>query len=66
LVASCRWAELDGGEAGNARAARPGADPDTFIEVIPYSETRGYVKTVQQSAAMYRWLYQNGHPSATQ
>jgi len=48
------------------QAARPGADPDTFIEVIPYSETRGYVKTVQQSAAMYRWLYQNGHPSATQ
>ncbi|HEV2282596.1 MAG TPA: transglycosylase SLT domain-containing protein [bacterium] len=48
------------------RAARPGADPDTFVEEIPYSETRGYVKTVQQSAAMYRWLYQNGHPAATQ
>jgi soluble lytic murein transglycosylase len=48
------------------QAARPGADPDTFIEEIPYSETRGYVKTVQQSAAMYRWLYQDGHPPAAQ
>ena len=48
------------------QAARPGADPDTFIEAIPYGETRGYVKTVQQSAAMYRWLYQDGHPPATQ
>lgn len=48
------------------QAARPGADPDTFTEAIPYGETRGYVKTVQQSAAMYRWLYQNGHPPATQ
>jgi soluble lytic murein transglycosylase len=47
-------------------AARPGADPDTFIEEIPYLETRGYVKTVEQSAAMYRWLYQNGHPAAGQ
>jgi len=47
-------------------AARSGADPDTFVEAIPYSETRGYVKTVQQSAAMYRWLYQNGHPTAAQ
>ncbi|HET7263352.1 MAG TPA: transglycosylase SLT domain-containing protein [bacterium] len=48
------------------QAARPGADPDTFVEEIPYGETRGYVKTVEQSAAMYRWLYQNGHPAATQ
>ncbi|MHB8732342.1 MAG: transglycosylase SLT domain-containing protein [bacterium] len=48
------------------QAARSGADPDIFVEAIPYSETRGYVKTVQQSAAMYRWLYQNGHPTATQ
>jgi soluble lytic murein transglycosylase len=44
----------------------PGADPDTFIETVPYGETRGYIKTVQQSAAMYRWLYQDGHPAAAQ
>lgn len=47
-------------------AAQSGADPDTFIETIPYTETRGYIKTVEQSAAMYRWLYQNGHPPAAQ
>jgi soluble lytic murein transglycosylase len=44
----------------------PGADADTFIETVPYGETRGYIKTVQQSAAMYRWLYQDGHPAAAQ
>jgi soluble lytic murein transglycosylase len=44
----------------------PGADADTFVETIPYGETRGYIKTVQQSAAMYRWLYQDGHPAAAQ
>lgn len=48
------------------QAARSGADPDSFVEAIPYGETRGYVKTVRQSAAMYRWLYQDGHPAATQ
>src|SRR5579864_8663713 len=48
------------------QAAGSGADPDTFVEEIPYGETRGYVKTVQQSAAMYRWLYQDGHPAVTQ
>lgn len=47
------------------QAARSGADPDTFVEAIPYDETRGYVKTVLQSAAMYRWLYQDGHPAAS-
>ena len=47
------------------QAAHPGADADLFTETIPYGETRGYVKTVQQSAAVYRWLYQNGHPPAT-
>jgi soluble lytic murein transglycosylase len=43
----------------------PGVDPDLFIEEIPYDETRNYVKTVLQSAAMYRWLYHDGHPSST-
>ena len=39
-------------------------DPEAFVEDIPYAETRGYVKTVMQSTAMYRWLYRDGHPSA--
>jgi len=48
---------------GRWQAKRGGADPDTFIEEIPYLETRNYVKTVMQSAAMYRWLYRDGHLS---
>lgn len=39
-------------------------DPEAFIEEIPYAETRIYVKTVLQSAGMYRWLYRDGHPAA--
>jgi soluble lytic murein transglycosylase len=46
------------------QARRANLDPDAFVEEIPYSETRGYVKTVLQSAAIYRWLYRDGHPSA--
>ncbi len=45
------------------QAQRAGMDPDEFVEEIPYAETREYVKTVLQSAAMYRWLYRDGHPS---
>lgn len=44
-------------------AHHPGLDADAFVEEIPYNETRNYVKTVLQSAAMYRWLYRDGHPS---
>lgn len=40
-------------------------DPDAFVEEIPYTETRLYVKTVLQSAGIYRWLYRDGHPAAT-
>lgn len=39
-------------------------DPEAFIEEIPYAETRIYVKTVLQSAGMYRWLYRDGHPTS--
>ncbi len=39
------------------------SDPAAFDESIPYDETRGYVKTVLRSAAIYRWLYRDGHPS---
>ncbi len=44
-------------------AQRPGVDPASFVEEIPYQETRDYVKTVLESAAVYRWLYRDGHPS---
>jgi soluble lytic murein transglycosylase len=40
-----------------------GVDPASFDETIPYQETRAYVKAVLQSAAIYRWLYRDGHPS---
>ncbi len=37
---------------------RPGAsDPDQFIELIPYQETRGYVRSVLRNRALYRALY---------
>lgn len=38
--------------------ARPGADdPDQFIELIPYPETRSYVRSVLRNRAIYRALY---------
>jgi len=36
----------------------PRADPDVFIESIPFSETRAYVQRVLQSYVIYHWLYQ--------
>lgn len=36
----------------------PRADPDVFIESIPFSETRAYVQRVLQSHGIYRWLYE--------
>ncbi len=53
------------GSVGQWQARRGGLDPEAFVEEIPYLETRNYVKTVMQSAAMYKWLYRDGHPSAT-
>jgi peptidoglycan lytic transglycosylase len=41
-----RWLERDG--AG---------DPDQFIELIPYPETRGYVRSVLRNRELYRALY---------
>jgi soluble lytic murein transglycosylase len=38
--------------------ARPGAaDPDQFLELIPYQETRGYVRAVLRNRELYRALY---------
>ena len=42
---------------------REGAnDPDRFIELIPYPETRGYVRSVLRNRELYRALY--GPPRA--
>jgi soluble lytic murein transglycosylase len=51
------------GSVARWQARSANLDPEAFIEEIPYAETRGYVKTVMQSTAMYRWLYRDGHPS---
>jgi soluble lytic murein transglycosylase len=38
--------------------SRPGSsDPDEFIELIPYQETRGYVRAVLRNRELYRALY---------
>jgi peptidoglycan lytic transglycosylase len=38
--------------------ARPGGgDPDQFIELIPYQETRAYVRSVLRNRELYRALY---------
>ena len=34
------------------------ADPDRFVELIPYPETRGYVRTLLRNRELYRALYQ--------
>jgi soluble lytic murein transglycosylase len=41
-----RWLERDGTE-----------DPDQFIELIPFPETRGYVRSVLRNRELYRALY---------
>jgi soluble lytic murein transglycosylase len=44
--------------------ARDGAgDPDRFIELIPYPETRGYVRSILRNRELYRALY--GTPEAS-
>jgi soluble lytic murein transglycosylase len=48
--------------AGPARASRwrgfpEAADPQRFVERIPYAETRGYVRNVIRNQAVYRHLY---------
>jgi soluble lytic murein transglycosylase len=41
-----RWLDRDGAD-----------DPDQFIELIPYPETRGYVRSVIRNRELYRVLY---------
>ena len=42
-----RWLEREGA-----------ADPDRFIELIPYPETRGYVRSLLRNRELYRALYE--------
>lgn len=37
--------------------AHRGAGVDMFVEMIPYSETRGYVREVVANYETYKWLY---------
>lgn len=39
--------------------AHKAAGVDLFVEMIPYSETRGYVREVVANYETYRWLYAN-------
>jgi soluble lytic murein transglycosylase len=54
-----------GPEAVAAWTGRNGSarDPATFVELIPYTETRGYVKKVLRNHAEYRRIYA-GTPAA--
>lgn len=49
-AASRRWVE-----------ARPDADFDVWVELIPYGETRRYTKRVLSSRAAYAFLYDREH-----
>jgi hypothetical protein len=56
--------------AYNAGAARvdqwladfPNADEEEFIEMIPFSETRNYVKNILRNYFFYRYYYDTGKP----
>lgn len=39
-------------------AGATAADPDRFIELIPYAETRGYVRSLLRNRELYRALYE--------
>ncbi len=56
--------------AGPTRADRwrkfpEASDPARFTERIPFAETRGYVKNVTRNRALYRYLYSEDGPAAT-
>jgi soluble lytic murein transglycosylase len=35
-----------------------GSDPDLFLEIVRYSETRGYIRSIYETYWMYRQLYE--------
>ena len=47
------------GGPGNALAWRELAqgDPDLFLEIINYEETRKYIRSIYEVFNIYRWLY---------
>ena len=47
------------------RADRPGLELDEWVEEIPYSETRGYVKRVLRTYNTYQLLYAKSAPVKT-
>src|SRR3989442_7323834 len=52
LFRSRRWLERAGA-----------ADPDRFIELIPYPETRGYVRSLLRNRELYRALNRSDRKS---
>jgi soluble lytic murein transglycosylase len=42
---------------GSGTNGSPLADPELFVERIPYLETRGYIRNITVNEAMYRLLY---------
>jgi soluble lytic murein transglycosylase len=44
-TATTRWKELSGG------------DMDLFIEIISYSETKDYIKSIVENNAIYEQIY---------
>jgi len=52
------------GAAQRWRKDRPGLSFDLWIELIPYVETRRYIKRVLGSAAVYGVVYEEGAQGA--
>ena len=46
------------GHRGARSVRRAITDPDRFIELIPYPETRGYVRSLLRNRELYRALYE--------
>lgn len=42
-------------------SARGNEELDLFVELVPYEETRNYVKRVLSTQAAYAWLYEPNH-----
>jgi soluble lytic murein transglycosylase len=49
------------GGPGNAKAWRDlsGGDPDLFLEVVRFEETRNYIRNIYEIYVIYRRLYGN-------
>src|SRR5262245_14100858 len=60
-------AAYNGGEDAVVKWERryAGRDPDEFVELISYRETRDYVKAVLRNYRLYRLLYAAPSPAAT-